>query len=101
MNGHHLYKKRMHFIYINPSHHHVLASSRRGTEAMSDQQRFRQRAGCAQQPARAKNSDSRGNKFNMENFGVRLWRGGYAVKKSYYRRALAVRNLQNFLIFQA
>jgi len=68
---------------------------------MSDQQMFRQRAGSAQQPARAKNRDSRGKKFNMENFGVRLWRGGYAVKISYHRRALAVRNLQKFLIFQA
>jgi len=70
---------------------------------MSDQQRFRQRAGSAQQPAMAKNRESRGKKFYMENFGVRLWRGGYAknVKKSYHRRALAVRNLQNFLIFQA
>ena len=48
---------------------------------MSDQQRFKQRAGSAQQPARAKNRDSRGKKFYMENFGVRLWRGGYAVKK--------------------
>ena len=85
----------------NPSHHHVLASTRRGTEAMSDQQRFRQRAGSAQQPAWAKNRDSRGKKFYMENFGVRLWRGGYAAKKSYHRRALAERNLQNFLIFQA
>ena len=54
---------------------------------MSDQQRFRQRAGSAQQPARAKHRDSRGKMFYMENFGVRLWRGGYAVKKSYHRRA--------------
>jgi len=42
-----------------------LASTRRVTEAMSDQQRFRQRAGSAQQPARAKNRDSRGKKFYM------------------------------------
>jgi len=67
---------------------------------MSDQQRFRQRAGSAQQPARAKNRDSRRKRFYMENFGVRLWRRGYAVKKSYHRRALAVRNLQHFLILQ-
>ena len=40
----------------------------------------RQRAGSAQQTARAKNRDSRGKRFYMENFGVRLWRGGYAVK---------------------
>ena len=85
----------------NPSHHPVSVSTRRGTEAMSDQQRFKQRAGSVHQPARAKNRDSRGKKFYIENFGVRLWIGDYAVKKSYHMRALAVRNLQNFLIFQA